>query len=106
MHARKSRSEWSTIIKAFERSGMPHEAFCSTRGLNVGTFRAWLYRLRREVSLPSPSVALLPVEVTPATMLTVAPEVVITISGFEVRVPVGADVGYVVGLVAELRSRC
>ena len=33
-------------------------------------------------------------------------DIVIAIAGVEVRVAIGADVGYVAGLVAELRARC
>jgi hypothetical protein len=105
MQARKSRSEWSAIIKAFGRSSMSHEEFCSERRLNLGTFRVWLYRLRRETSAP-PAVTLLPIEVTPAAPPCLSTDVVIAVAGLELRVPIGADIQYVAGLVAELRSRC
>lgn len=110
MRARKSRSQWSAIIRAFERSGGSHEEFCSKRGLEVGTFRSWLYRLRkREAPV---EIALVPVEVTeasaphPVAAAGVASELVIVVAGVEVRVGVGTDAGYVASLVAELRSRC
>jgi hypothetical protein len=105
MRARKSRSEWSAIVKAFERSGESHEQFCSKRGLAVGSFRSWLYRLRRAGSAAT-DVVLLPVEVTAPAARYAPSDIVIAIAGVEVRVAIGADVGYVAGLVAELRARC
>jgi hypothetical protein len=105
MHARKSRSEWSAIVKAFERSGQSHEQFCSKRGLAIGSFRSWLYRLRRTHEAAT-DVVLLPVEVTPPVARDAPSEVVIAIAGVEVRVATGADVGYVAALVAEIRGRC
>jgi hypothetical protein len=106
MHARKSRGEWSAIIKAFERSGESHEQFCSKRGLAVGSFRYWLYRVRRTGGAATTDVVLLPVEVTTPVARYAPSDIVIAIAGVEVRVAIGADVGYVAGLVAEIRARC
>lgn len=105
MHARKSRSEWSAIVKAFERSGESHEQFCSKRGLALGSFRSWLYRLRRTQEAAT-DVVLLPVEVAAPVAGDAPSEIVIAIAGVEVRVTIGADVGYVAALVAEIRGRC
>ena len=105
MHARKSKSEWSAIVKAFERSGQSHAEFCAQRGLRIWSFRFWLYRVRRDrAAARTTDIALLPVSV----VLPTAPPsaVVIAVADVEVRVVVGTDVGYVAGLVAELRSRC
>lgn len=106
MQARKGRDEWSAVIEAYEESGKTHEAFCAGRRLPIGTFRGWLYRLRRTAREPSTSLALLPVQVTTPELDRVPSGIVVTVAGLEVRVPVGADVAYVAGLVAELRSRC
>jgi hypothetical protein len=106
MRARRSRGEWTAIIEEFEESGEPHEAFCAERGLNIGSFRGWLYRLRRATSGPSTSVALLPVQVTTPVLPRVPSGIVVAVADIEVRVAVGADVDYVAGLVAELRARC
>ena len=65
MRARRVWSEWASIIGGVWRSGGSHEAFCATRRLNVGTFRAWLYRLRK--ASPLPDVALVPVELARST---------------------------------------
>lgn len=107
MQARKSRSQWAGIIRAFERMGGSHERFCSARGLNLGTFRAWLYRLRRAGETPA-TVALVPVEViSPVAMAAPAPsDILVAVAGVELRVAIGADIGYVARLVAELRARC
>jgi hypothetical protein len=103
MHARKSRSEWLAIIGAFEQSGKSHEAFCSARGLSVGSFRAWLYRLRAARATAT-EITLVPVEMTRA--VATPSDLVVTVAGVEVRVAIGADVSYVAGLIAELRERC
>ena len=111
MRVRKSRSEWSSIIKAFERSGGSHEEFCAKRGLNLGNFRGWLYRLRRTAGA-APEVALVPVTVTEVASPPGSPvrergvEIVVAVSDVQVRVLPGTDIGYVGALVAELRSRC
>ena len=80
--------------------------FCAERGLRVGTFRGWLYRLQRVAREPSGSLALLPVQVTTPEPRHVPSVVVVAVADVEVRVAIGADVGYVAGLVAELRARC
>lgn len=110
MRARKSRGEWLTIIKAFERSGESHEAFCSRRGLKIGTFRSALYRQRR-ASGGGAEVALVPVEVVggageAAADKTEPTELVVAVAGVEVHLGVGTDIRYVGALVAELRARC
>lgn len=110
MRARRVWSEWASIIGEYERSGGSHEAFCSRRRLNVGTFRAWLYRLRK--ASPLPEVALLPVELATSTapltraLEPQATDMVVAVAGVEVRFAVGADVQYVASLIGELRSRC
>jgi hypothetical protein len=111
MRTRKTRGEWTAIIRAYQRSGESPEAFCAGRGLNVATFRWWLCTLRRSTGS---AVAMLAVDVVaPTTPAKVVEEgadaagmtIVIAVSDVEVRVPVGADARYVAGLVAELR-RC
>lgn len=113
MHARKSRAEWRAIIRAFERSGQTHEAFCAGGRLNVGSFRGWLYRIRRE---PSAEMRLVPVEVpervtavdigpsAPRSAATSSP-IAVVVRDIELRVAVGSDPAYVAALVREL-GRC
>ncbi len=111
MRARKSRDEWAAIVRAFERSGQSHAEFCTKRGLEVRSFRGWLYRLRKAEGA-APEVALVPVEVTAgpmSSMVTGAPvavNLVVAVSDLEVRVRVGTDIEYVARLVSELRARC
>lgn len=45
---RRGRDFWEPVIAEFEAAPEQHEAFALARGLNVDTFRRWLYRLRRE----------------------------------------------------------
>lgn len=111
MQARRSRSEWSAIIKAFKKAGGSHEEFCKERGLNLGSFRGWLYRLQKGAK-SGPEVALVPVAVTgptsspPRESAEPSAEIVVAVSGVHVRVVPGTDIAYVAALVAELRARC
>ena len=111
MRARKSGSKWSAIVEEYERSGQSHREFCSRRGLEVASFRGWLYRVRK-AQRTVPEVSLVPVEVTPGPSCpgveraALSAEVVVAVADLEVRVAVGTDIGYVACLVAELRSRC
>jgi hypothetical protein len=113
MHVRKSRVEWREIVRAFERSGETHEAFCAGRGLKLGSFRGWLYRIRRE---PSAEVRLVRVDVpgrvrtidtvgpAPLRVATSSP-IIVWVRDIEVRVAQGWDPAYVAALVREL-GRC
>lgn len=106
---RRGREQWAKIIAAFERAGKTHEEFCARRGLNVGTFRHWLYAQRRSSGVRT-EVALLPVEISEPVALiederSPRGAVEIDLGRLQVRVPVGADVRYVAALVAEL-GRC
>jgi hypothetical protein len=104
MHARRNRSEWQKIVREFERSEQTQAAFCESRGINVGSFRGWLYRLRR--AAPAGAVALVPVDVTPARRSFDADApVIVRVADVEICVPHGTDALYVARLVAELR-RC
>jgi len=53
--ARRGRPYWLPIIADFESADYSHEEFCDEYGLNLGTFRAWLYRLRAEGVTAAPS---------------------------------------------------
>jgi hypothetical protein len=109
MRTRKSRSEWSKIIGAFERSGESHEEFCTKQRLSLGSFRGWLYRVRKAAV---PEVALVPVTLMGTASSASRPvcglgaEIVVVVSDVSVRVVPGTDTVYVAALVAELRARC
>ena len=47
---RRGREFWAGVVAEYEGSGQSHDGFCLSRGLEVGTFRRWLYRLRRKGS--------------------------------------------------------
>ena len=106
MRVRKSSSQWSAIIATFQRSGESHRGFCAKRGLEVGTFRTWLYKLRRAAeNVEASAPILLPIEITPSLPAR-EPELVIAVAGVELRFAASTDPSYVAGLVAELRARC
>jgi hypothetical protein len=107
---RRSREEWSQVVEAFERSGQSHEAFCAQHHINVGSFRGWLYRLRRGAArgkVARSATRLLPVRVS-ASGATPDDAVVIELAfgGVRLRVPDRVDPHYVAALVAALASRC
>lgn len=105
---RRSREQWSEIVEEFEGSGLSHAAFCARERLNVGSFRGWLYRLRRSSErgkVARSATRLLPVRVSAAR--TDDEEFVeLSAAGVVVRVRAGVDPTYVAELVARLRDRC
>jgi len=107
---RRSREEWSQVIVAFERSGQSHEAFCAQQHINVGSFRSWLYRLRRGTArgkVARSATRLLPVRVSAASAaVNDAVAIELEFGGVRLRVPDRVDPHYVAALVAALASRC
>ena len=110
---RRSRSEWATIVAEFERSGDAHADFCARRGLELATFRAWLYRLRRArrgstvARSATKAVKLLPVRVRERPAGPDGGEAIeLMVRGVALRVQVGTEVAYVADLVAALAARC
>jgi len=108
MGARKSRTEWESIVGAFRKSDGDVERFCARRGINIATLRWWRSRLRDEVAVEAKTagdVRLVPVEVVsavPSAPVTVS----LVVGDVQMVVEVGTDVGYVAALAAELRGRC
>ena len=45
---RRSREYWTEVVAEFEQSSLKQGKFCEQRGLEAGTFRHWLYRIRHE----------------------------------------------------------
>jgi hypothetical protein len=114
MRTRKNREYWAGVIRAFERSGETHAAFCHARDLNVGTFRSWLYEIRRAQQCADTAIQVVPVDIVGPAAPDVptsrrergrAETVVLSFGDIDVAVPMGTDVRYVGALVAELR-RC
>ena len=45
----RGRVYWSKLVSEYEETGATNDqAFAESRGINRATFRAWMYRLRRE----------------------------------------------------------
>ena len=42
------RQAWQRVINQFEHSDLSQQEFADSKGVNIGTFRYWPYRLRRE----------------------------------------------------------
>ena len=74
--ARRSRAEIESILADYRRSGLTQVAFARERGLNLGTFRHWVARLR-----DNPAKGFCPV-----TIRTEGPE------GLTIRLPKGIKV--------------
>jgi hypothetical protein len=107
---RRGRAEWARVIEEFERSGQSHETFCAQYRLNVGSFRSWLYRLRRSAGrgkVAGSATRLLPVRVDPADGVTVEPAAIeILVGSARLRVPDRVDPHFVAALVMALAPRC
>ena len=105
---RRSRDEWADVIAEFEAGGESHEEFCARRELNVGSFRGWLYRLRKaqaQGKVARSATRLVPVRVRPGGPSSDG-VIEIAVPGAVLRVHVGADVKYVAELAAALASGC
>ena len=44
-HVRRTRKEWSGILRGFESSGLTPQAYCRRRGLSLSSFQRWRSRL-------------------------------------------------------------
>jgi hypothetical protein len=106
---RRSRDQWAQIVGQFERSGQSHEAFCEQQRLNVGSFRAWLYRLRGvagQGNVARSATRLLPVRVAPAGAAEEETVIEFAVGDAMLRVRGTFGPAYVAELVTLLRSRC
>ena len=45
---RRSAEFWNQVIEEFESSEMTQTQFAQNKGVNVATFRNWLYKIRNE----------------------------------------------------------
>jgi len=45
---RRSREYWAEVVAEFGQGSFKQGEFCEQRGLEAGTFRHWLYRIRNE----------------------------------------------------------
>jgi len=103
------RRFWTGLVARFEGSGRSRREFAAEAGVGLAIFQYWLYKLRREREAvtgerkaPVSEVRLVPVTVRPRPAAITGLE--IKVAGVRLRVPVGADPGYVARLAAELRE--
>ena len=107
-HREEKRRFWAALMARFEGSGRSRRDVAAEAGVGLAIFQYWLYKLRRERQAmavrkePVAQVRLLPVTVRARTSVPVRLE--IRVAGVRLRVPVGADPGYVAQLSAALRE--
>ena len=106
---RRSREQWVQVVEQFERSGQSHEAYCAQHRVNIGSFRSWLYRLRRgseRGKVARSATRLLPVRVRPAGAADDETVIELVVGDAILRVRGGFGPAYVAELVTRLRDRC
>jgi hypothetical protein len=94
---RRSRDAWAETVARFERSGLTQVAFCRRERVTLGTFRAWLYRLRAE-GAGAAGPGFLEVE-------AVAPQeagCVVRVAGAEIGFSAAPEPSYLAALVSAL----
>jgi hypothetical protein len=109
MKRREERRQfWSALMARFEVSGQSRREFAAEAGVGLAIFQYWFYKLRRERQVvavrkaPAARIRLLPVTVRARPMAAARLE--IRVAGVRLRVPVGADPGYVARLSLALRE--
>ena len=98
--ARQGRAYWTNVIAKFEGHGLSHEAFCKREKLNIGTFRAWLYRLRAEGGVGVPGFVEVVEQATPASQ-----ECVVRFGSVQVEFGKTPAAAYLAELLTTLESR-
>ena len=61
-----NREQWMSHVNEWRRSGLTQSGYCRAQGLTLGTFHAWVARVKKgsvEAAVPP---TLVPVVVTPA----------------------------------------
>ena len=104
----RNRTDWEEAIAEYEASDESHAGFCASRGLAIGNFRSWLYKLRRE-QRSSPRKAGLAPKFFPVSIATTARsaaqiEVEWVREGIIVRLDAPGDADAVARLVRALRT--
>lgn len=105
---RRTREQWASLVATFEKTSLPVERFCASRGIAPPTLRWWRWQLRdtAERRRRTDAVRLLSVDVADDHGATrSASRIAIVLCDVEVRIDVGTDVDYVATLVARLRHR-
>jgi hypothetical protein len=54
---RRNRAYWTDVVAEFEKGSLKQQEFCRQRGHEAGTFRYWLYLLRREAKEQGPAAS-------------------------------------------------
>ena len=113
---RRMRAEWAAWIAEIAAGGSATE-ISRREGLRHQTLLWWKWRLgheqrvatkkgARERSEKRALTAFLPVEARAVQIASVSLDVIVELPHLAVRVPVGADLGYVAALVHALRAPC
>ena len=107
------KEHWSSLMSAYDASGLTQVAFARREGINYHTFMGWLARRRRELKQPEPER--MDAESRAATRthfqeLTLKPQPQIETAAYalEVSLPCGTllrgqDAGSLAGLVSALK---
>lgn len=93
--ARLGRIYWQSVVSKFDKSELSQEAFCEVHDLTLGTFRSWLYRLRREGGSSAPKF----VEVSVASKSVSSQACVVIIGKAELRFESVPDAVYLAALL-------
>jgi hypothetical protein len=96
---RRSRAEIDRLVFDYNNSGQTQECFARERGLNVGTFRGWLYRRRGNESEDLQEVVL---RADASKQSDHGAVVVRTARGVEVELPLCAGSAWIERMVREL----
>ena len=106
-HREERRGFWSALVGRFEGSGRSRREFAAEAGVGLAIFQYWLYKLRRERQpAVTGKVRVAEVRLVPVTVRarTASARLEIRVAGVRLRVPMGADPGYVARLAAALRE--
>ncbi len=105
---RRSRDTWKRLVVELERSGLTREQFARRRGLNLGNFTFWYYKLRAEARAnpPTQAIQFVPVRVTRPDSGEGLDVFEARIRELALRFRVGADVDYVSALLGRLAAPC
>lgn len=95
--ARGRSSNWGRVVEALEQSGETQKAFASKRGIPLATLQSWIYRRRRERSLPR----LVEVRVAPPIRDSGPAEILLP-NGVTVRVGAGTEPAWASALIKSL----
>ena len=106
-HREERRRFWSALVARFEGSGRSRRDFAAEAGVGLAIFQYWLYKLRRERQGVGGKARVAEVRLVPVTIKarpTATVRIDLRVAGVRLRVPVGADPGYVARLAAALRE--